>query len=133
MEAPADGRNLHPKERRAVRAAEDQEALIRDRRWVDAALSRTTFANWAEHRMTTTLNQRASTRARDDSYLRSLLLPTFGPMPLGAIEPVQVQSWVARLAEGHAPATVSRAYQLFARLMAAAEDSGYIARTPSGE
>ena len=28
----------------AVRAAEDQEALIRDRRWVDPALSRTTFA-----------------------------------------------------------------------------------------
>jgi hypothetical protein len=111
-------------------AAQEQELLISKKQWVDPARSKMTLAAWAKHRLATTPDHRPSTRARDVSYMDSLVLPAFGIMSLGSIEPVDVQDWIAQLSKTHAPATVAKAYQLFARLMAAAEDSGYIARTP---
>jgi hypothetical protein len=130
VKSPSGRGLLFARKSDAKNAAQEQEVLISDRRWIDPVRSKTTFARWAEHRLATTPDQRLSTRARDESYLRSLVVPPFGTMPLGSIEPVQVQNWVAELSKTHAPATVAKAYQIFARLMAAAEDSGYIARTP---
>lgn len=114
----------------AADAGEEQEGAIRRRTWIDPSLARVTFGEWAGHYLATTLNQRESTRVRDESYLRSLILPTFGDDALGAIEPLGVRRWVAELARRRAPATVGKAYQILARIMAAAETSGYIARTP---
>lgn len=111
-------------------AAEEQEAGMRRGTWTDPALARVSFGAWAEHYMATALNQRPTTRARDESYLRAQILPQFESAPLGRIEPVDVQGWVAELAARRAPATVAKAYQIFARIMAAAELAGYVARTP---
>lgn len=114
----------------ALQGAQEEERKVRLGTWTDPALARVTFGAWSEHYMATTLNQRPTTRARDESYLRSLVLPHFESLPLGRIEPVYVQGWVRDMAGRRAPATVAKAYQIFARIMAAAEQSGYLARTP---
>jgi integrase len=64
-------------------------------------------------------------------YYRNLIVPTFGIMPLGSIQPVHVQRWVAELAEKeYAAATIRKAYQLLCRTFDAAVQSGVILRTP---
>lgn len=114
----------------ALTAAEEQESRMRRGDWIDPALSRTTFAEWAEHFMATNLHQRPTTRARDESSLHVHLLPAFGPLSLSEIDPVAVQRWVARLAESLKPSSVHKTYSLLRRMMATAEESGYISRTP---
>jgi len=77
------------------------------------------------------VNRRDSTKARDESYLRSLVLPTFAELPVGAIGSFDVQEWVADLdADGYAPATIRKAYQLLGRILNDAVNGGLIAATP---
>src|SRR5919197_407948 len=50
---------------------------------------------------------------------------------LAAIGQLQVRAWVAQLsAQGLAPATVVKAYQLLGKVLAAAVDAGYLAQSP---
>lgn len=60
---------------------------------------------------------RASTAARDESYFRSMILPTFGDMPIGAIRPADVNAWKTKLLVGHAPATVGKALTLLKAML----------------
>ncbi len=77
------------------------------------------------------MNRRDSTKARDESYLRSLVLPTFADMPIGAIGVFDVQEWVSDLdADGYAPATIRKAYPLLGRILNDAVNGGLIAATP---
>ena len=77
------------------------------------------------------LNRRPSAIARDDSYLRSFILPTFADHTLVQVQPVAVQQWVAKLnTAGYAPATIRKAYELLARIFTTGVASGLIARTP---
>jgi Phage integrase, N-terminal SAM-like domain len=79
----------------------------------------------------TTTNLRASTRARDESLLRRLVLPRFGDAPLAAISQRDVRAWVADLsARGLAPATVQKAYQVLGKVLGAAVDAGMLAQSP---
>jgi hypothetical protein len=58
-------------------------------------------------------------------------LPRFGQLPRAAIGQLEVRSWVTQLsAEGLAPATVVKAYQLLGKVLAAAVDAGYLAQSP---
>ena len=99
--------------------------------WTDPHLGRITVAEWAYQVEASRLNRRRSTIARDDSYLRSFILPSFGDHTLIQVQPVAVQQWVAKLnTAGDAPATIRKAYELLARIFTAAVDSGLIARTP---
>ena len=64
----------------------------RDRgEWVDPKLGKTRFGEWAETVMGARLHTRASTQARDRSYLDSLVLPTFGGFELRRITPADIQ------------------------------------------
>ena len=99
--------------------------------WTDPHLGRITVAEWAYQVEASRLNRRRSTIARDDSYLRSFILPSFADHTLVQVQPVAVQQWVAKLnTAGYAPATIRKAYELLARIFTAAVDSGLIARTP---
>lgn len=80
------------------------------------------------------MNRRESTRARDASYLRSLILPTFNDRQLGAIQPNEIREWVADLEDrGYSPATISKAYQIVSRCFRVALSDGIIPRTPCRE
>jgi integrase len=99
--------------------------------WTDPALGRVRFADWLAAWWATTTNLRPTTRARDETLLRLYAVPRFGDMPLAAISQLEVRAWVADLsARGFAPATVTKAYQLLGKVMAAAVDAGYLAQTP---
>ncbi len=99
--------------------------------WIDPAGRRTLFATWAERVFSATVDLRPSTRARDESYYRNHVEPTFGSMPLGAIDHLTVREWIAALAaSGLAPATVHKCHQVLAKVMRAAVDAALIAASP---
>jgi integrase len=84
-------------------------------------------ASWESSR----LHIRDSTRERDETYVRSLVLPHFGARQLRLITPADVQSWIGKLsAEGYAPATIQLAYGLLSMTFAAAVDAGPLVRSP---
>jgi integrase len=99
--------------------------------WTDPALGRTRFDDWLASWWATTTNLRPTTRARDELVLRLYARPRFGNVPLAAITQLDVRTWVAELsARGLTPATVTKTYQVFGKVMGAAVDAGYLAQTP---
>jgi site-specific recombinase XerD len=100
--------------------------------YVDAAGGRMTFGTWWTQWVATTVDLRASTRARDDNHARRHLLPRYGSTPLGRIDHLAVQAWVSDLsASGLAPATVVKAGQLLGKSLRAAVDAGLLATNPA--
>jgi integrase len=100
--------------------------------WIDPALGRVTFAEWAIRWESTVVDLRASTLYRDLGLLRNHITPRFGPVPLVKVQTSDVRAWVAEMvATGrHSPATVRKAGQVLAKVMRAAVDDGLIARSP---
>jgi len=99
--------------------------------YIDPRAGRLRLGEFTEQATAGWVNRRDSTKARDESYLRSLVLPVFADMPIGAIRVFDVQEWVSDLdADGYAPATIRKAYQLLGRICNDAVNGGLIARTP---
>ena len=99
--------------------------------YIDPHAGRIRLGDFADQATAGWMNRRDSTKARDESYLRSLVLPVFADMPIGAIGLFDVQDWVSDLdADGYAPATIRKAYQLLGRILNDAVNGGLIARTP---
>ena len=99
--------------------------------YIDPHAGRIRLSDFADQATAGWVNRRHSTKARDESYLRSLVLPVFAHMPIGAISVFDVQEWVSDLhADGYAPATIRKAYQLLGRILNDAVNGGLIARTP---
>jgi len=99
--------------------------------YIDPRAGRIRLGDFAQRATVGWVNRRDSTKARDESYLRSLVLPVFADMPIGAIGLFDVQDWVSDLdADGYAPATIRKAYQLLGRILNDAVNGGLIARTP---
>ena len=86
---------------------------------------------WSGHRA----SLRATTQAQHESVARSLILPTFETRRIGAVTQPDVQAWVTEMhaQAGKSPATVRKAYQVFAAAMSAAVDAGLISKTPCRE
>jgi len=129
-----DGRERSRVFRRRSDAARFLNAMEADKarsEWVDPRLSRISFAEWAERWKGTTAHLKPKTRAGYESLLRTHLLPAFGRVPLGRIQPVHVREWVAGLAEaGLSPSRIRQAYQLLSAILKAAVESGYLVRSP---
>src|SRR5438045_791390 len=66
----------------------------RDGAWRAPRAGRVLLRDWAEQWTATAVDLRASTRARDESYLRNHVLPRFGKAPIGRITTLEVQDWV---------------------------------------
>jgi integrase len=99
--------------------------------YADPSGGKVRFADRYDRWLATTVNLRPSTRARDESYARSLILPTFGERRLGDIDHDSVQAWVAELLDrGYAPATVHRAHQIMAKVLRSAVKARLLARNP---
>jgi len=100
--------------------------------WYNHRLGRLTFGEWVERWWSTTVDLRPSSRARDESYLRSLVLPRFAHLQLAQIEHLEVRAWIAELtASGRSPATVVKAAQILAKVLAAAVDAGLLPASPA--
>lgn len=99
---------------------------------VDPALARLTVAEWWARWWPSTVNLRASSRARDESYWRARIEPRFGAMRLDQVTREDVSRWVAELdAAGLAPATITKAVQILSKCLRAAVDSGRLGRNPA--
>ncbi len=98
--------------------------------FVDLNLGRVTLGEWCDKWTATTVNLRPSTRARDDSYLRTHILPTFGDRSLSSIEHMEIQAWVAELSGRRAPATVRKAAQILGKLLRAAVVARIVPNNP---
>src|SRR5256714_1274808 len=108
----------------------EMESSKRRGEWMAPELGRRTFGEWAERVEASRINLRDNPRLRDAWILKDLILPTFEQVPIAAIHQDLVQGWVKKLSQaGYAATTVKKAYQTFARIMAAAVGKR-IARSP---
>lgn len=100
--------------------------------WVDPRAGRVPFESVADRWMAGRAALRASTRARDQSYLNSLVLPHLGDKPVGSIQPSDLDAWIADLrADRKAPATVQKAWQIGAGVFRLAVRDRLIALSPA--
>lgn len=92
---------------------------------------RRAFADVAEIVKTTSAGRRTSTRARDESVMNSLVLPTFADVPIRDISETAVERWLASLVDrGCARSTIQKAFQLLGRVMRYAARKRWIPRSP---
>jgi integrase len=73
---------------------------------------------------------RPSTAARDDSYIRSMILPHFGDVPIGQVRAAEVARWKMELLAAKSPATVSKALTLFKSMLNDAVRDGLLPANP---
>jgi len=99
--------------------------------WTDPRLGRLTFGDWSTSVEAGRVNVATSTRDNYRSVLRNLVLPTFGSVPVGAIEPGAIREWIADLvADGYSPSTIRRAYTLLREALELAVGDQMIPRSP---
>jgi integrase len=97
----------------------------------DPHLGKITFAEWADHWLSTKVRLKPKTIDGYHSVLRTHLLPEFGRIPIARIDPIHVQQWVADMdAAGLSTSRIRQAYQLLSASLKAAVESGYLGRTP---
>src|SRR4051812_781318 len=102
--------------------------------YLDPVLGRTTLARFVdEHYRGTMVGLEPSSRVRDESYLRTHILPAFGDLPLASIGYTDCQAWVNELSTRRAPATVVKAAQIMGKVMKTAVRSRRIAHNPMAE
>lgn len=100
--------------------------------WVDPRKGRLTLDDWWQQWWPTVVNLRESSRARDESYYRTHVLPTFGTTRIDAIDHAMVAAWVARMdSTDLAPATVVKAAQTLSKTLTAAVNAGLIRANPA--
>jgi integrase len=69
--------------------------------------------------------------ARDESYLRNLILPFLGDRAINRLTTDEIREWIARLeAGGKAPATTRKAYQILGSIINQAVDDGRLLKSP---
>jgi len=111
--------------------AESVETDVRRGTWTDPAGRKELLSDWHARWWATTVNLRPTTRARDDATWRNHVKPTFGGLPLGAIDHMAVAEWIAELSKsGLAPASVHKAHQVLAKIMRAAVDANRLPASP---
>ena len=97
----------------AQRWLTNELAKLDQGQWIDPRAGRVPFEAVAERWMAGRVALRESTRARDRSYLDSLILPYLGERPVASVRPSDLETWVADLiADDKAPATVQKAWQI---------------------
>src|SRR5260370_32584249 len=98
--------------------------------WVDPALGKIRFDDWADKWFETRTDLRPSTRARDESYLNNHVLPYWKDYKIGDITSSDVRDWVALLKKKRKPATVRLIFALLPKPMKEAEHDRNIACPP---
>ncbi len=111
--------------RNAVETAKDQGT------YVDARAGNVAFTVIVDRWLATRTDKARSTRDRDSSYLRSLILPTFGDRTIKSIRPSEVEAWLASMDK--APNTKGRALQILRNVFDLARRDRLIASNPAAD
>lgn len=100
--------------------------------WSDPRTGRIRFDEQANRWIASRRSQRPTTLARDESLLKSLVLPTFGRFPLSAITTDDVEHWIGALVDQeYAAATIRKAYEILGGVIKSAIRSKRIAFNPA--
>ena len=102
--------------RAAERAANREEAKVREGAWHDHSRGEVTFAEYVETVWLPSKHVETSTLAAYRSYLDKHFIPTFGRRPMGKILPSEVQRWVTTATENGLSAASVRQVPHHARL-----------------
>lgn len=97
--------------------------------YIDPKAGRQTFGDYAAQWQACQVH-RATTASLAQSNLKNHILPTFGPRPLAAIRPSEVQAWVKGRSAVLAPSTVETVYRYLAAILRAAAADKVIAESP---
>lgn len=99
--------------------------------WIDPALSRTPFGEFAASWFETKADLAAATKDNVRGRLRKHILPFFEDMEIGSIRATQVRAWVAQLtASGLAPTTVNATYRTCSQIFEQAVVDDLLGRSP---
>jgi integrase len=117
--------------RDAQRYLSRQSADIQRGEFLDPRLSRTTFQEWADEWLATTVHLKPKTRAGYESILQHHVLPVFAAARIAAVEQVDIRRFVAELAHsGAAPGTIRTVFNVLRLVFATAAGSGAIKVSP---
>ena len=111
--------------RNAIEAAKDQGI------YVDPHAGDVAFEVMAELWLDTRIDRAQSTRDRDRSCLRSLILPNFGERPIRSITPSEIETWLAIMDK--APNTRGRALQILRSILDLARRDRVINTNPASD
>ncbi len=124
------GRTFHTK-RQAQLFLGRQSADIQRGDYLDPRLARTTFEEWANDWLSTTVHLKPKTQVNYESILRKRVLPVFGKARIAAIEQVDVRRFVAQLAEaGDEPGTIRNTFNVLRLVFGTAVGSDAIRANP---
>ena len=99
--------------------------------WTDPKLAKTSVEDWSRRWLATKVNLKPKTRAGYESLLKTHILPVFGELALGGVQPLQVREWVAHLENsGLSPSRIRQAYQLLSAVLKTAVEAGFLSRSP---
>ncbi len=100
--------------------------------YIDPKAGRIAFGPYAERWLASRIGIRDTTRAAQESYLRSLILPALGEYPLDAITPDDLRDWIASLdRRGSAPATIRKALLITKKILDRAVADRRIGHNPA--
>ena len=115
----------------ARRWVANMEADVRRGEWVDPALGRVTFGEWATEYLGTIVHLRAVTQGDYERALRIHVVPALGDRPIAAIDHVEVRRFVAeKQAQNLAPKTLQRIRLVLQQVLALAKSAGAIKSNP---
>lgn len=111
-----------------------QEVSKRTGDWVDPRRGVLPVEDWSKRWFATTASLKPKTRASYTSLLNSRVLPTFGKLPLNAVDSIAVEEWVAGMtAKNLSASRVRQAYYVLDAMFSSAVRSRYIARNPCAD
>lgn len=110
----------------------NEQAKLDRTEWTDPRLARTSFEEWATEWLETRRHLKPKTMAGYESLLRVHLLPRFGALQVGAIDPYTVEAWVVELTDGGlSPSRTRQAHQLLSMILKAAVRARRLTSNPA--
>lgn len=117
--------------RREAEAFESDERASRRRgAWLDPRQAEEPLRAVAGRWLDSNPAKRPSSRARDESALRTHILPALGDRPIGSLTPSDIQQCVNERSDSLAPRSVRRVYQRLSAVLNTAVLDDRIARSP---
>jgi integrase len=91
-----------------------------------------TLRAWSKEWLGFSVHLKPKTQVGYESILRARILPTFGALPLGAIEGLGIRRWVAGMhAEGLSASRIRQSHQVLRQMLSSAVDCGLLGHNPS--
>ena len=91
-----------------------------------------TLEAWSIEWLSFSVHLNPKTRIGYESLLRTRIIPTFGALPLDAIDGLRIRRWVAEMhAGGLSASRIQQGYRLLSQILSSAIDCGLLGRSPS--